>query len=59
MKSFLTASAIALFGLLTLAPVASSRPPRIIFRGGFVYPYPVWVTPYWGPSYMYYLPGPS
>jgi hypothetical protein len=58
MKSFLTASAIALFGLLTLAPVASARPPRIIFRGGFVYPYPVWVTPYWGPSYIYTYPAP-
>jgi hypothetical protein len=56
MKSLLTASAIALFGLLTLAPVASARPPRIIIRGGFVYP--AWFGPYWGPSYIYTYPVP-
>jgi|SRR5437870_4601117 len=58
MKSFLTASAIALFGLLTLAPVASARPPRIIIRGGFGFGYPVWVSPYWGPDYIYTYPVP-
>ena len=58
MKSLLTASAIALFGLLTLAPVASARPPRIIIRGGFGFGYPVWFSPYWGPSYIYTYPVP-
>ena len=56
MKSLWKVSAIALFGLLTLAPVASARPPRIIIRGGFGYP--VWVGPYWGPSYIYTYPVP-
>ncbi len=48
MKSFWKASTIALFGLLTLAPVASARPPRIIFRGDFGYP--VLFSPYGGPN---------
>ena len=56
MKTFLKVSAIALFGLLTLAPVASARPPRIIIRGGFGYP--VWLGPYWGPTYFYAYPVP-
>ena len=56
MKSFWKASTIALFGLLTLAPVASARPPRILFRGDFGYP--VWFSPYWGPNYMYTYPVP-
>ena len=56
MKTFLKVSAIALFGLLTLAPVASAKPPRIIIRGGFGYP--VWIGPYWGPSYIYTYPVP-
>jgi PEGA domain len=56
MKSFWKASTIALFGLLTLAPVASARPPRIIFRGDFGYP--VWFSPYWGPNYIYTYPVP-
>ena len=51
MKRFLTASAIALFGLLTLAPVASARSPRIIIHGGFGFGHPVWFSPYWGPAY--------
>ena len=56
MKSLWKVSAIALFGLLTLAPVASARSPRIILRGGFGYP--VWIGPYWGPSYIYTYPVP-
>src|ERR1700680_1243107 len=56
MKSLWKVSAIALFGLLTLAPVASARPPRIISRGGFGYP--VWIGPYWGPNYIYTYPVP-
>src|ERR1700676_1703415 len=56
MKSLWKISAIALFGLLTLAPVASARPPRIIIRGGFGYP--VWFVPYWGPDYVYTYPVP-
>jgi len=56
MKSLWKVSAIALFGLLTLAPVASARPPRIILRGGFGYP--VWIGTYWGPSYVYTYPLP-
>ena len=56
MKSLWKASAIALFGLLTLAPAASARPPRIIIRGGFGYP--VWFTPYWVPNYVYTYPAP-
>ena len=55
-KSFSTASAIALVGLLALAPVASARPPRIVISGGFGYP--VWFGPYWGPSYVYTYPVP-
>jgi hypothetical protein len=56
MKTFLKVSAIALFGLLTLVPVASAKQPRIIIRGGFGYP--VWFYPYWGPSYIYTYPVP-
>ncbi len=56
MKTFLTVLAIALIGLLTLAPVASARPPRVIIWGGFGYP--VWFGPYWGPSYIYAYPVP-
>ena len=56
MKSLWKASAIALFGLLTLASAASARPPRIIIRGGFGYP--VWFSPYWGPNYIYTYPVP-
>jgi hypothetical protein len=56
MKSLWKASAIALFGLLTLASAASARPPRIFIRGSFGYP--VWVGPYWGPNYIYTYPVP-
>jgi len=56
MKSLWKTSAIALFGLLTLASAASARPPRIIIRGGFGYP--VWFSPYWGPNYIYTYPVP-
>jgi hypothetical protein len=56
MKSLWKTSAIALFGLLTLASAASARPPRIIIRGGFGYP--VWFGPYWGPNYIYTYPVP-
>ena len=50
--------AVAAFVVLLGASSASARPPRIIIRGGFVYPYPVWVSPYWGPSYIYTYPVP-
>jgi hypothetical protein len=50
--------AVAAFVVLLGASTASARPPRIIIRGGFVYPYPVWVSPYWGPSYIYTYPVP-
>ena len=56
MKSLWKTSAIALFGLLTLASAASAKPPRIIIRGGFGYP--VWFSPYWGPNYIYTYPVP-
>jgi PEGA domain len=56
MKPILKAVAIALFGLLTLAPVASARPARVVIWGGFGYP--VWFGPYWGPTYIYSYPGP-
>jgi hypothetical protein len=56
MKAFLKVLAIALIGLLTLAPVASARPPRVIIWGGFGYP--VWFSPYWGPNYIYAYPVP-
>jgi hypothetical protein len=54
LKGFAVAAFIVLLG----ASSASARPPRIIIRGGFVYPYPVWVSPYWGPSYIYTYPVP-
>jgi hypothetical protein len=54
------ASAIALFGLMTLAPVAQAAPPArgvVVVRGGFYGPgwgwgYPGWYGYYgWGPGY--------
>jgi len=48
-------------GLVALAPLASARPPFVVFRGyyGPAFYGPVWYGPGWIGPYGYYTPGPS
>lgn len=58
MTRYWKASAIVLLAILTLAPLASAGPRRVVIVGGGFGWGPSWYSPYWGwgPGYYAYRP---